>query len=139
MTIGNGQSIFDLHQYFTDKPFNAIGWTPATFYPFMIGIGMLMPMDFLFSSWFFYLVWKLQHVVVVANAWDADPRMPYDNYQAFGAYFLFLVSTLWLSRTYFTQVVRCALGRPSEIDDRDEPLRCMSSDTSSRTRASSSA
>ena len=123
LTIGNGQSILDLHQYFTDKPFDAIGWTPATFYPFMIGIGMLMPMDFLFSSWFFYLVWKLQHVVVAANAWDADPRMPYDNYQAFGAYFLFLVSTLWLSRTYFTQVVRCALGRPSEIDDRDEPLR----------------
>ncbi len=123
LTLGNGQSILDLHQYFPDKPWNAIGWTPATFYPFMIGIGMLMPMDFLFSSWFFYLVWKLQHVLVAANAWDADPRMPYDNYQAFGAYFLFLVSTLWLSRTYFTQVVRCALGRPSEIDDRDEPLR----------------
>ncbi len=122
-TPGNGQSSLDLAQFFTDKPWNAIGWTPAAFYPFLVGIGMLMPMDFLFSSWFFYLVWKLEAVYTVVGAFDADPRMPYANYQAFGAYFLFLVSTLWLSRTYFTQIVRCALGRSSEIDDRDEPLR----------------
>ena len=123
LTPGNGQSFLDLAQFFTDKPWNAIGWTPAAFYPFLIGIGMLMPMDFLFSSWFFYLVWKLEAVYTVVSALDSDPRMPYANYQAFGAYFLFLVSTLWLSRTYFVQVVRRALGRSSEIDDRDEPLR----------------
>ena len=122
-TPGNGQSSVDLQQYFSGKPWNAIGWTPASFYPFLVGIGMLMPMDFLFSSWFFYLVWKLETVVTVASAWDADPRMPYANYQAFGAYFLFLASTLWLSRTYFKRVVRCALGQPTDIDDHDEPMR----------------
>ncbi len=113
----------DIGLSFPTKPWHAIGWTPLTFYPFMVGIGLLMPLDFLFSSWFFYLVWKLQSVVVVANAWDADPRMPYANYQALGAYLLFFASTLWLARGYFKQVVACALGRPSEIDDSDEPLR----------------
>ena len=122
LTPGNGQSSLDLHQYVTNKPWSAIGWTPASFYPFIVGIGIMMPMDFLFSSWFFYLCWKVQTVVVVANAWDADPRMPYGNYQAFGAYLLFFTSTLWLSRHYFGNVVRCALGRPTDIDDRDEPL-----------------
>ena len=82
-----------------------------------------MPLDFLFSSWFFYLTWKLQHVIVVANAWDANPNMPYDKYQAFGAYMLFFASTVYLSRHYFRQVVRRALGLSSDIDDSDEPLR----------------
>jgi len=122
LTPGNGASVTNLGQSITVKPWSAVGWTPVTFYPFIIGLGMLMPLDFLFSSWFFYLLWKLQAVLTVANAWDADARMPYANYQAFGAYFLFFASTLWLSRHYFVQVVRRALGRASEIDDRDEPL-----------------
>ena len=116
-------NVTDLGASFPTKPWHAIGWTPLTYYPFMIGLGLLMPLDFLFSSWFFYLFWKLQSVVVVANAWDADPRMPYANYQAFGAYLLFFVGTLWISRHYFGHVVARALGRESEIDDADEPMR----------------
>jgi hypothetical protein len=122
-TPGNGASSWDLHWYVTTKPWNAIGWTPLSFYPFMIGIGMLMPMDFLFSSWFFYLFWKAQQIVVAANAWDADPKMPYANYQGLGAYLLFFVSTIWLSRPYLAQVLRRAFGRPTELNDTDEPLR----------------
>ena len=116
-------NVVDLGTSFTTKPLNAISWTPLTYYPFMVGLGLLMPLDFLFSSWFFYIFWKLQAVVVAANAWDADPRMPYVNYQAFGAYLLFFVGTLWISRHYFGHVVARALGRDSEVDDSDEPMR----------------
>lgn len=123
LTPGHGASFYNLQDYITNKPWNAVGWTPASFYPFMIGLGVLMPTDFLFSSWFFYLIWKLQAIVVVANAWDADSRMPYANYQGFGAYMLFFVSTLWLSRTYFQRVLRRAVGLPTDLDDADEPLR----------------
>lgn len=122
-TPGNGQSFYNAADWVTTKPWSAIGWTPVSFYPFVIGLGMLMPMDFLFSGWFFYLFWKLQAVLVVANAWDSDPRMPYANYQAFGAYMMFFASTLWLSRHYFKRIFLCALGRPTDIDDSDEPLR----------------
>ena len=123
LSPGHGQSYLDLSQFVSIKPWNAIGWTPISVYPFVIGLGMLMPLDFLFSSWFFYLTWKLQHVLVVANAWDANPNMPYAKYQALGAYLLFFASTVYLSRRYLTQVVRCALGLASEVDDADEPLR----------------
>lgn len=122
-TPGSGQSFLDLHTFVTARPWSAIGWTPLSFYPFVVGLGMLMPTDFLFSSWFFYLLWKVQAILTVAGAWDADPRMPYAGYQGLGAYLMFFASTLWLSRRYFGQVVRCALGRPSEVDDHDEPLR----------------
>lgn len=122
-TPGNGASSWNLQTWVTTKPWNAIQWTPLSFYPFVVGLGMLMPMDFLFSSWFFYWTWKLQNVIVAANAWDADSRMPYANYQAFGAYMVFFVSTLWMSRHYLKKVVGCALGLRSDIDDSDEPLR----------------
>jgi len=123
LTPGNGQSSFDVSTLLPYKPWNAIGWTPVSYYPFIIGLGMLMPMDFLFSSWFFYLTWKLQSVVCVTGGWDSDPRMPYANYQALGGYLAFFVSTALISRGYLTQVLRRAFGLSSTVDDTDEPVR----------------
>jgi hypothetical protein len=119
---GFGQSFIDLRRYVNDKPWSAIGWTPISWYPFMIGLGMLMPLDFLFSAWFFYWIWKAQAIVTVAMAWDKDPRFPYTNAQAFGAYMAFCLYTIWLSRGYLLQVGRRIIGRPSELDDRTEPM-----------------
>lgn len=121
-TPGRGQSFFDLAQWVTQKPWNAIGWTPISFYPFMIGLGILMPLDFLFSAWFFYLFWKGQLVLASAMAWDQDPRFPYTHNQAFGAYMAFCLTSIWLSRGYLSQVLRRALGRSSTLDDRMEPI-----------------
>ncbi len=123
LAAGSGKPAFDIHNFLVDKPFSAIGWTPVTFYPFVIGLGVMLPMDFLFSSWFFYIVWKLQSVVALAMAWDADPRMPYANYQALGAYIMFFVSSIWLSRPYLKQVWKCAVGAKATLDDSDEPMR----------------
>lgn len=122
LTPGRGQSFYDLSQWVTSKPWNAIGWTPLSFYPFMIGLGMLMPVDFLFSCWFFYIFWKMENVVTVAMAWDHDPRFPYMNDQAFGAYMAFCVYTVWLSRSYLGETLKKALGMPSTLMDGDEPL-----------------
>ena len=119
---GRGESYLDLVQFVKDRPFNAIGWTPISWYPFMIGLGMLMPVDFLFSAWFFYLFWKAQLVFTSAMALDQDPQFPYPNAQAFGAYMAFFVYTVWLSRGYLRQVFRRIVGLSSELDDRREPL-----------------
>ncbi|HLH79742.1 MAG TPA: DUF6785 family protein [Chthonomonas sp.] len=123
LTPGFGQSFLDIGQYFTSKPWNALGWTPVSFYPFMIGLGMFMPLDFLFSMWFFYWFWKLERVAVVWLGYDRDPRFPYIENQSFGAYLSFFFYAAWLSRNYIKQVLRCALGRPSELDDSTEPIR----------------
>src|SRR5262249_25263066 len=90
--------------------------------PFLIGLGMLMPVDFLFSAWFFYLFWKAQLVVTASFAWDIDPRFPYPNAQAFGAYIAFFVYTFWLSRRYLVGVARRIVGAPSEVDDTGRPV-----------------
>ena len=122
LTPGFGQSYLDLAPFFAAKPWNALGWTPLSFYPFMIGLGMFMPLDFLFSCVFFYWFWKLEKVFCVAMAYDQDPRFPYTENQAFGAYLSFCLYSVWISRHYIGQVFRRALGRPSELDDSREPM-----------------
>lgn len=122
LTPGQGQSFIDLGPNFTSRPFNAIGWTPLSWYPFVVGIGMLMPLDFLFSLWFFYWLWKAELVIVSAFSLDQTPQFPYQNYQAFGAYLAFLVSAVWLSRSYLKEVFRKVAGLPSTLDDSEEPL-----------------
>ena len=122
LTPGFGSSYLDLAPFFAVKPWNALGWTPLSFYPFVIGLGMLMPLDFLFSCVFFYWMWKLEKVFAVANAWDDDPRVPYTEPQAFGAYISFCVLSIWLSRNYLRDVWRRAIGRPSSLDDSREPM-----------------
>ena len=51
----------DISYLFTEKPFNAIGWLPISFYPFAVGLCFFAPLDLTFSVWFFYL-FKVQPI-----------------------------------------------------------------------------
>lgn len=103
-------------------PWNAMGWTPYSLYPFVIGLGYLLPADLSFSCWFFYWFWKLQLVLSRAMAFDAVPDFPYVRHQAFGGYVAILVMLTWTGRGYIKQVALRVLGRQSELDDSDEPM-----------------
>ena len=76
----------DYGYLFQNPPWNAIGWLPVGFFPFAIGIGYLLPVDLLFSCWFFFWYWKLMLVVSSYMGWSATPRFPYTTEQAFGGY-----------------------------------------------------
>jgi hypothetical protein len=105
---------FDLAPFFPGKPWSAMGWTPIAFYPFAIGLGFLLPVDLLFSCWFFYLYWKAQLVVSSAMGWDVTPQFPYQPEQVFGAIVAIGLSLLWASRSYLREIGREVLrgGRP---------------------------
>lgn len=122
LTPGFGESFLDVGPLVTEKPWNAIGWTPLSWYPFLIGLGMLMPLDFLFSCVLFYWLWKMERVFAAAMAWDQTSRFPYTENQAFGAYLSFCLYSIWLSRGYLLQVLRRAFGEPSTLDDSEEPI-----------------
>ena len=49
--------------YFTEKPWDAIGWTPVYILSFGVGLAFLMPLEMSFSLWFFYLFWKGERVL----------------------------------------------------------------------------
>jgi len=113
---------FDLQPYLATRPWNAIGWTPVSFYPFLIGVGLLMPSDFLFSCWFFYLFWKGERILAAAFGWDRNAQFPYIAQQGVGAYLVFFIFALWVGRGYLKQVWQAVWGRPAGLSEQGEPL-----------------
>ena len=107
---------------FATRPWNATGFTTYSFYPFAIGLGYLLPLDLLFSCWFFYLFWKAQLVSSAAMAWDVTPDFPFVREQAFGGYIAILVFMVWNGRNYFREMWKRIWGEPSDIDDDAEAL-----------------
>jgi hypothetical protein len=116
----------DISYLFPEKPWSAIGWTPISFYPFVIGMGFFIPLDLSFSCWFFYLFWKAQQVLADIAGFDGLPRFPYGGEQAFGIYTGLVMVLLWKGRKHFHQVLKQVFGGKSELDDSSEPLRYQS-------------
>ncbi len=124
----NLRTNFDVSTVLTTPPWNAIGATPLSFYPFVIGIAYLIPVDVTFSCWFFFLVTRLERVagaalgLGVGTVSAQDTAFPALGHQGAGAFLALAAVPLWLSRRYFVQLWRKAWGKPSELDDSKEPL-----------------
>jgi hypothetical protein len=58
--------------FFTQPPMNAIGSLQLAFYPLVIGLVYFLPVEVSFSSWFFYLMTKVEDVAVVAMGLKAQ-------------------------------------------------------------------
>ena len=104
------------------RPWDALGWVPVTLHPMGIGLGMLLPLDMLFSCWFFFWVWKAEFVITRALGWDAAPQMPYVPQQSVGAYLGIAIFALVMARHHLAGLLRHFLGRPSDVDDSEEAI-----------------
>ena len=94
-----------INQYFTSRPWNAMGGVRVAFYPFVIGISFLIPLDLLFSCWFFYWLYKTELMIGKIVGMSNLPRFPYANEQGFGAYIGLLVFTFWAGRSHFKNLL----------------------------------
>ena len=74
----------EVSQYFTERPWNAVDWTPLYILPFGLGLGFLMSIEISFSLWFFYLFWKGQRVLGTALGLTGLPGFPFNNPQGLG-------------------------------------------------------
>jgi hypothetical protein len=109
----------DLAPYITSRPWSAMGWTPISFYPFAIGLAYLLPLDLLFSCWFFYFFLKAERIATAAMGWDsAGSAMPYTNQQMFGAYVGIALAALWMGRRHIAQAI---FGHPARDDSLTAP------------------
>jgi hypothetical protein len=106
----------NLQTYIVDLPWRAIGSTPLCFFPFVIGIGFLLPLELSFSCWFFYLYWKVQRLLTAAYGWsEGRPDFPYIPEQSTGAFLGVCIFVLWVSRHHIGRVLREAfLGGASQ-------------------------
>lgn len=115
----------DANLFFTQKPWSAIGWTPLAIFPFIVGIGYLLPADLLFSCWFFFFYWKLERVMSSAFGYlETNPRSPYIDEQMFGGYVAVAVFAVWSMRSQLRDIWRKAFGKrnASTLDDSQEPM-----------------
>jgi hypothetical protein len=108
---------------FTEKPWNAMGSIPISFYPFAIGLGFFIPLDLAFSCWFFFWYWRLQNVVGTVLGIRSLPAFPYTTEQASGGYIALAILALWISRNHLKEVFKKIINYKSDLDDSDEPMR----------------
>lgn len=97
---------------FTTKPWNAIGWLPLFFYPWVIGLTFFVPLELSFSVWFFFLFTKFQLILGNIGGWKSLPGFPYYNQQGIGAWLTLGILVLWASRKHLKTVFTIAL-KPS--------------------------
>lgn len=102
-------------------PWRAMGRTWISAYPFAIGLGYLMPQDFLFSCWFFYWFWKLELVGAWATGYSRL-GVPFVQEQTFGAYVAIAIFALWAGRRYYAAVVGQVLRGRHPADEKRQAL-----------------
>ncbi|MFA4028252.1 MAG: hypothetical protein GDYSWBUE_000113 [Candidatus Fervidibacterota bacterium] len=116
-------TLWDIGRYLTDRPWNAIGSMPMTFYPFIIGIGYLLSLEVTFSCWLFYFVTKLESVICEAVGISqlgrgGISRYPYIAHQGAGAFLAIAVLSVWIGRAYLAQTLKIAFGRSGTAHER---------------------
>lgn len=108
-----------------NAPWNAIGTIHTSAYPWVIGLGFMLPPDLLFSVWFFYFFWKGEYVVTSAlglSRAGAGTRYPYLAEQSAGAYIALIGFAVWTGRRHLASAVCRAFSRGSAESERTEAL-----------------
>jgi hypothetical protein len=118
-----GLKSVDFRTFLVAPPWSAAGWWPIWVYPFVIGLGVLMPVDLLFSLWFFYIFTKVQLVGSAMLGYDQIPRFPYLNEQVFGSLMGIFVFAVWASRRYLVSMLKSILSDSKEERDGQDGLR----------------
>lgn len=109
---------------FHEPPFSLYGTIITAFYPFAIGIMFLMPLDVLFSTTFFYFLYRNEVALARAVGWHSIPNFPYLNEQTIGAFIGLCFFFAWTGKRHFRSVLKNATsrGREAQTQVRDEPM-----------------
>jgi len=108
---------YRLDQFFTDKPWNAIGYTSMSFNLAIVGLTYFMPLDLAFSCWFFFWLTRVERIFASVVGWQ-NLRL---NERASGAWIGICVMALWASRRHLTAFFKHVFGR-TRMDDSQEPM-----------------
>lgn len=117
-----GGRLYDLRPFFTEKPWNAIGWTPVALFPFAVGLAFFIPLDLSFSCWFFYLFWKAERIMASVLGLRGLPNFPYVDEQSFGAYLGLFTIAIIATRTHLKRVLLKTFTNTQKVDDSEEPM-----------------
>ncbi len=107
--------LYDVGQYFTEPPLNAIRTygMQTSLYPFAIGLAYLIPLDLAFSCWFSYLLARAYFVFGRATGLDgpsAGQGWPFLKEISAGAWIGVAGAIVWANRKYLAYAFDRAFG-----------------------------
>jgi len=121
--IPNPPVYFPIATYFTEKPLSALAWWPSVnlfIFPSIVAIASLLTLEISFSFWFFFLLGKMETVLIYATGSKVNQWLFHQN-QQMGALLVFIGFILFIGKRHFGQAFTTILGRKSN-DDTNEPL-----------------
>ncbi len=117
--------LYNVGQFFTSRPWNAMGQTNISMYPFAIGLAYFIPLDLSFSCWFFWVARKLFQVLGAVAGWDTagNQGFPYFEQQSSGAWITLALVVLWSLRRQLSTAWRTAWRTqlPASLDQGEMP------------------
>jgi hypothetical protein len=117
--------LYDIGQYFTAPPWNALAGTQISLYPFAIGLAFFVSLDLSFSCWFFFIACKLFQVFGNAQGWNtgAGVGFPFFEQQASGAWVMWSITIAWALKGQFKRTWQAAFGKDRKLltgEDREQ-------------------
>jgi hypothetical protein len=112
---------YQIDQFFTEKPWNAIGYTTMYFNLGIVGLTYFMPLNLSFSCWFFFWLTRVERVItsmIGLNNLYLDER-------ASGGWIGIGFIAIWLARRHLISFIKHIFGI-SQIDDSKEPMKYRS-------------
>jgi len=116
----------NLNQFFTERPFNAMFYTPAFISFAAVGFFYLLPTQLLFSLWVFFIFTRFQDILAAVfgmrvSGMPLYPTRLYIGYQMAGAYLVLVIYFIYVSIPHLKQVLRRAFTQEA-VDDSEELL-----------------
>ena len=114
---------FPISTFFTEKPLSALNWWPSVnlfIFPSVVAIVYLLTLEISFSFWFFFLLGKMETVLIYAtgskvNQWD------FHQNQQMGALLVFIGFILFIGKRHFGRAFAALFGKQAS-NDTNEPL-----------------
>ena len=103
--------VVNLQSLFPERPWRDMGGAWISFFPCIIGMCFLMPLDLAFSCWFFFWFWKLQQVAASQFGMHGMPGFPFVHEQAVGGFYAVALLALWVTRRQLRRMVLLLMGR----------------------------
>lgn len=91
-----------IDQFFTDRPWNAVGYISMSFNLAIVGLTFFMPLDLAFSTWFFFWLTRAERVFASIVGWQ-DLHL---NDRVSGAWVGIAVLALWSGRRHLARFLK---------------------------------
>jgi len=118
--LGTG---FDAGALFTQKPWTGIRPLFLAFRPEIAGLGYMVPVDILFSTWVFYMLLRFENFSAQLVGYSI-PDFPFEWAQGHGAYIALAVMVFYTGRHHLKKVFDAAvLGAKADDSEEAVPYR----------------